>query len=83
MKKHDNRFPVTLDGLSVSIYKDDDRSFNRALRTFNKKVQEDGLLKECRDRMYFEKDSEKRVRAKKAARKRWLKKQELSEKNRY
>lgn len=76
MSKHDNRFPVTINGLSVEIRKDDERSFTRALRTFSKKVQEDGLLRDYRDRMHFESGTEKRVKAKKAARKRQLKKQE-------
>lgn len=83
MKNHDNRFPVTVSGLSVSIHRDDERSFARALRTFSKKVQEDGLLKDCRDRMHYESGSERRTKAKKAARKRWLKKQEQMDQNRF
>lgn len=83
MKKHDSRQPVMLEGLSVEIRKDDDRSFARALRMFSKKVQEAGLLKECRDRMFFESGAEKRVKAKKAAKKRQLKKQEVLPKRQY
>lgn len=76
MKKQDNRHPVIVEGVSVSIHKDDDRSFDKALRTFKKKVQESGLIKECRDRMYFEPHSEKRRKGKKMARKRTLKRLE-------
>ena len=48
--------------------------FGRALRKFKKKVQEDGILQEVRQREYFEKPSIKRKKAKAAARARWLKK---------
>lgn len=83
MKKHDNRYPVTVEGLSVSIHKDDDKSFARALRTFSKKVQDDGLLRDCRDRMHFESGPDKRTKAKKAARKRLLKQIEQADQHRY
>jgi small subunit ribosomal protein S21 len=59
-------------GLSVTV----DRDFNKALRLFGKKVQEAGILKEVRDRMYYEPPSDKKQRRKKMARKRWLKKLE-------
>jgi small subunit ribosomal protein S21 len=48
--------------------------FSRALRKFKKKIQEDGILQEVRNREYFEKPSIKRKKAKAAARSRWLKK---------
>jgi ribosomal protein S21 len=69
MSRHDNRFPVTVTGLSVVV----DRDFNKALRLFTNKVQESGILKEVRDRMHFEPESEKKKVRKKMARKRWLK----------
>jgi ribosomal protein S21 len=69
MSRHDNRFPVTVTGLSVVV----DRDFNKALRLFTNKVQESGILKEVRDRMHFESESEKKKVRKKMARKRWLK----------
>ena len=47
--------------------------FNRALRTFSKKVQDSGILKEVKERMEYEKPAVKRQRMKKAARKRWEK----------
>jgi ribosomal protein S21 len=77
MSKHDNRFPVTVTGLSVVV----DRDFNKALRLFTNKVQESGILKEIRDRMYFEPESEKKKVRKKMARKRWLKSLERVEDN--
>ena len=45
-----------------------------ALRKFKKKVQEDGILQELRQREFYEKPSIKRKKAKAAARARWLKK---------
>lgn len=57
-------------GLSVEVYGDD---VGRALRTWSKKVQDTGLLKEVKDRMTYEPPSVKRQRVKKEARKRWEK----------
>lgn len=48
--------------------------FGRALRKFKKKIQEDGILQEVRNKEYYEKPSIKRKKAKAAARSRWLKK---------
>lgn len=50
----------------------------KALRIFKKKVQEDGILQEYKERQHYEKPSEKRAKAKAAGRKRWLKLQEKS-----
>ena len=58
-------------GLHVEVRNGD---FNFALRKFKKKVAEDGILQELRQREFFEKPSIKRAKAKKAGRARWLKK---------
>lgn len=65
-----NRFRDTRrrKGTTVEVKNDD---FSRALRTFSKKVQDTGLLKEIRDRMSFEKPAVRKQRMKKQARKRW------------
>jgi ribosomal protein S21 len=55
-------------GLTVEVRNDD---FGRALRTFSKKVQDSGLLKEVKDRMAYEPPTVLRQRLKKQARKRW------------
>lgn len=55
-------------GLTVEVRNDD---FGRALRTFSKKVQDVGILKEVKDRMAYEKPAVERQRLKKQARKRW------------
>lgn len=55
-------------GLTVEVRNDD---FGRALRTFSKKVQDVGILKEVKDRMSFEKPAVEKQRLKKQARKRW------------
>jgi len=43
-------------GLKV-VVGDGDRAFEKALRLFNKKVQASGLLRELRDREFYEKPS--------------------------
>jgi small subunit ribosomal protein S21 len=58
-------------GLSVGV-RNGDVAF--ALRKFKKKIAEDGLLQELRQREFFEKPSIKRAKAKKAGIARWKKK---------
>ena len=60
-------------GLTVEVRNDD---FGKALRTFSKKVQDSGILKEYKDRMSYEPPSVKRQRLGKQARKRWERKVE-------
>ena len=68
MRQNDDR---SNRGLTVEVRNGD---FNFALRKFKKKVQEDGILQELRNREFFEKPSITRAKAKKAGRARWLKK---------
>ena len=58
-------------GLSVEVRNGD---VNFALRKFKKKVAEDGVLQELRQREFFEKPSIVRAKAKKAGIARWKKK---------
>jgi len=58
-------------GLKVEVRNGD---FNYALRKFKKKVADDGILQELRQREFYEKPSIKKAKAKKAGRARWLKK---------
>ena len=58
-------------GLTVEVRNGD---FAFALRKFKKKVAEDGILQELRQREAFEKPSIKRAKAKKAGIARWKKK---------
>jgi len=62
---------VTVPGLKVEVRNGD---FAYALRKFKKKVQEDGILQDLRERQYYTKPSEVRKKAKAAGRARWLKK---------
>ncbi len=55
-------------GITVEVRNDD---FNRALRTWSKKVQDSGILKEVKERMSYEPPAVERQRLKKQARKRW------------
>jgi small subunit ribosomal protein S21 len=50
-----------------------DGNVEKALRKFKKKILEEGLLQELRDRETYEKPTTVRKRKKGAARSRWLK----------
>ena len=60
-------------GLYVEVHNND---VGRALRKLKKMINNEGILKDLRDKEYYEKPSLKRKKAKAAARKRWLKQQE-------
>jgi small subunit ribosomal protein S21 len=62
---------IGIRGLYVEVKNND---INWALRKFKKKVQDDGILQEVKEREAFEKPSIRRKKAKAAARSRWLKK---------
>lgn len=64
-------FDNKIEGLTVEVRNGD---VNAALRRFKKKIAEDGILQEYKERQYYEKPSEKRKKAKAAGRARWLKK---------
>ena len=66
-------------GLHVEVRNGD---VNFALRKFKKKVAEDGILQELREREFFEKPSIKRKKAKAAARARHLKQKRKQEQER-
>ena len=51
----------------------------KALRIMKKKMLEEGISKELRDRRHFVSDSEKKRLAAKAGKKRWIKKRALLE----
>jgi len=67
--RHNDKFEER--GLSVEV-RNNDVAF--ALRKFKKKIAEDGILQELRQREFYEKPSEKRAKAKKAGIARWKKK---------
>jgi small subunit ribosomal protein S21 len=66
----------SLTGLYVEVRNND---INRAMRKLKKMINNEGIMKEVREREYFEKPSLKRKKAKAAARKRWLKQQEKNQ----
>ena len=68
--RYDNR-DVGLPGSKVEVRNND---INRAWRKLKRRLQDEGVMQEIRDRKHFIKPSEKRARAKAAGRKRWLKK---------
>ena len=67
--RHNDKFEKR--GLSVEV-RNGDVAF--ALRKFKKKIAEDGILQELRQREFYEKPTTKRAKAKKAGIARWKKK---------
>ena len=59
----------------LQVFVRDGEDINKALRKLKKKVEAAGVLKEIRDRQFYEKPSAKRRKAKKAGIARWKKKQ--------
>lgn len=62
---------VIVTGNRVIVQND---NVEKALRKFKKKVLESGLLRELRDREFYEKPTTRRKKAKSAAKNRWRKK---------
>lgn len=77
--RNNNNSNDRVKGLIVEVRNND---VNYALRKFKKKVQEDGILQEVRNREYYEKPSLVRKKAKAAARARWLKQKRKQEQDR-
>lgn len=71
MQKQNKYHQPVVKGLRVEVH---NNNIESALRKFKKKVQEDGVLQEVRNREYYEKPTTKRKRAKSAARARLIKK---------
>ena len=63
-------------GLKVTVQGDDERAFTKALRIFNKKVQDSRMLRELREREYYERPSIVRKRKRAIAVKREQKRRE-------
>jgi ribosomal protein S21 len=53
--------------------------FERAMRKFKKKVTEAGIIQEVKERRFFVKPSEVKRKARDAGKKRWKRKQKMSE----
>lgn len=77
--RNNNNSNDRVKGLIVEVRNND---VNYALRKFKKKVQEDGILQEVRNREYYEKPSLVRKKSKAAARARWLKQKRKQEQER-
>ena len=60
-------------GIYVEVRNND---VNKALRIFKKKLQNEGILQEYKERQHYVKPSEKKRKDKAAGKKRWQKKQE-------
>jgi small subunit ribosomal protein S21 len=68
MTKNNNE--IALRGTRVEVRNGD---ISGALRRFKKRVQDEGILQEVKNREAYEKPSVQRAKAKAAARSRWLK----------
>ena len=66
----------------LAVFVRDGEDINKALRKLKKKIERAGILKEIRDRQFYEKPSAKRRKAKKAGIARWKKRQRELELNR-
>lgn len=62
-----NKFDKTNDGPKGSLVIVQNNDFGKALRKFKKKIVEDGILQELRNREYYESKGTKRRKAKEAA----------------
>lgn len=71
--RRDNNDPKP-SGLQVFVREGED--INKALRKLKKKIEAAGIIKEIRERQFYQKPSEKRRKAKKAGIARWKKKQQ-------
>jgi len=58
------------EGIKVTVR---DGNLEKAMRIFKKKVQKAGILKDAKEKRFFEKPSEKKQRKKKEAVRRWRK----------
>jgi len=74
MSKHSKAFEDNFSkrGTRVEVRNND---INRAMRRLKKIVNQEGIIKEVRDRQHFVKKSEVNRKAKAQGRKRWLKQQ--------
>ena len=54
-------------GLAVQVRGNSPQDFAKALRKFKRKVNESGVIQDYRDKQYYEKPSDKKRKAKKAA----------------
>ena len=54
-------------GLSVVVRGDNPHEFTKAMRKFKRKVSESGIIQDYRDKQFYEKPSDKKRKAKKAA----------------
>ena len=75
-KYRDHRVPF-IPGIAVVVR---NGNVEAAIRKFKKKVQEEGIIQEVRNRQEYVKPSEKRRKAKAASRARWLKRIEKAQK---
>jgi len=52
--------------VNVKVIRKENESLERMMRRFVKQVKKEGILEECREKMYYEKPSDKKRRTKKA-----------------
>ena len=67
-------------GLFVKVHNND---IDGAINALKKKINQEGITRELRQRKYYEKPSEKNRRKRAEARLRWLKKISMTKQSRY
>lgn len=72
----DNRNELPVNGLKVAVHNND---IGRAMRKLKKKILENGVMQELRDREFFQSKGTKRRLAKQAAIRRYKKNQQRRE----
>lgn len=77
MSKHQQNPEHNIPGIAVLVHNND---INKALRRLKKKIADDGVLQELRQREFYESKGTKRRKAKEAATRRY-KKQRAKEQN--
>jgi len=66
-QKRDNFREKPMEGLTVTVRGNSPMDFQKALRKFKRKVADSGILKEIKERQYYQKPSTKKREAKKRA----------------
>lgn len=74
-----NNVTVKLSGCRVRVDGDSDRDFDRAMKIFNRKVADNGILQDLRKHEFHETSGQARRRKKSLARNRWLREQKMGQ----
>lgn len=77
-----NTAAVKLTGCRVVVEGEGDRAFDRAMKIFNRRVADSGIMQDLREHEFYETPSQRRRRKKSMARNRWLREQRMDQNQR-